>query len=86
MCRKNEVNSSFIKPDTLFFTTAFNVPKLAILSTAKHLKYSMKYADLKWGALKTHKICYEWSICIKIFGIKVTFLMAVYFFWKLCDC
>ena len=29
-----------------YFTVGFNVTKLAILSTAKHLKYSIKYTDL----------------------------------------
>ena len=57
MCRKTEANSSFIKPVTLFLPQHSVVPKLIVLSTAKHLKYSMKKANLSCGALKTHKIC-----------------------------
>ena len=30
----------------IIFTTEFNVSKLEMLSTEKHLKYSMKYTDL----------------------------------------
>ena len=64
MCGKNEVGSSFIKLFTLFFIKRFNVKTLAILSTAKHLKYSMKYTDFRHEALKKHKINYECSISI----------------------
>ena len=65
---------------------AFNVSKLLILSTAKHLKYSMKYADLKCGDLKKHRICYECWICIKFlqYITKAIFLMIVQF--KLLEC
>ena len=38
MCRKNKVNCKFIKLVTLL---GFSGTKLAILSTAKHLKYSI---------------------------------------------
>ena len=31
-------------------TTGFNVTKLAMLSTAKHWKYDMKYTDFRRGA------------------------------------
>ena len=30
--------------------------KLAILSTAKHLKYSMKYTDLRWSFTDTQNL------------------------------
>ena len=47
MCKKNEVNCSFIKLFTSFFTTGYNVTKLAMLSTVKHLKYDMKHIDFR---------------------------------------
>ena len=58
------------------------MPNLAILSTVKHLKYSMKYADLRCGVLKTNKICFECSICIKFSQCvtKAMFVIVVFFF------
>ena len=75
MCRENEADCSFI-------TTEFNVTKLAISSTAKHLKYSMKYTDLRSGAYKTHRIYYKCSISIEFpqYVTEAVFLMIVYFF------
>ena len=39
--------------------------KLAILSTAKHLKYSIGYTDFRRGACKTPRIYYECLILTK---------------------
>ena len=45
MCRKIKLIGVYYFFYTIF-TKGFNVTKLAMLSTAKHLKYSMKYTDL----------------------------------------
>ena len=52
MCRGKKGDRSLIKLCYIIFTTAYNVPKLAILSTVKHINYSMKYADLGLVCIK----------------------------------
>ena len=51
MCRIKMKSTAFKKKKTLlqYFTTGLNVTKLSILSTAKHLKYRMKYTDFRRG-------------------------------------
>ena len=61
MCRKNEIDCSCY----IIFTIGFNLTKLQNLSTARHLRYSMKYTDFRRGALKIHRIYCECLISIK---------------------
>ena len=58
----------------IIFTTAFNVPKLTILSTVKHLKYSMEYADFRCGALRVRAFFHKTGwVCHVYCNFKIGF-------------
>ena len=62
----------------IIFTTEFNVTKLVLLSTAKDLKYSMKYTDFRRGDTQNLLRMFKFALNIlnspkMVFDSSVTF-------------